>query len=693
MSDELEAGAPMNDDAEAVAAPSGEVAVAADGEAGGRRRIGVYICHCGGNISDYVDVQAVADAVKDDADVVVATTTMFACSDGTQKDMIHDIQQKKLDGLVVASCSPKLHQTTFRNVSKRADLNPYAYTQVNVREQASWAHTDDFAGATEKVIGLVKAGIGKTALSEPLEPLVVKTQAKVMVVGGGIAGLRAAIGLADVGLGVFVVEREPELGGWVGRFGPMFPYDHDGRAQIAELKAEVARRPGITVWTSSQLTGKSGSFGNYVAEVTVTKADGSTEVIPTEVGAIVVATGFDSYEPEVGELGYGIDGVLTLPEYKELIDGTPSGPLMYHGKRVRTVAYVYCVGNRQPAPGNEYCSKFCCTAALHSSLEVHKVDPSIKQYHLYRDIRAYGKNELTYTASRKAGSVFMKFADDNPPAVARTDAGLAGDDQGHPHRWGRGHHPGRPARSRHRHGGAAEPRADRPAQAAARQRRLLQRDPPQAAARGDHGRRGDDRRHLPGAEDRAGERGLRARRRRAERGLAQEGLRRARPTRRHRPRERLHGLRRVPRQLSVRRDHDVRLRRGPQGHHLRGRVQGLRWLCPVLPRGRDRPPRIHRCPDEGRDRRSGEGTSGMNTALRDTREIIREEPLMHAPILAALADGPLTIPEIAERIGKPSDEVVFWVMGMRRYGHLAEVPDTGDEGYFQYRAVNQEATS
>jgi heterodisulfide reductase subunit A len=412
MSEELEAGTPMND--EPVVQAEGD---AAPGE-GGRRRIGVYICHCGGNISDYVDVEAVADSLKDDGDVVVATTTMFACSDGTQQDMIEDIRSKNLDGLVVASCSPKLHQVTFRNVSKRADLNPYAYTQVNVREQGSWAHTDDYKGATEKVIGLVKAGVGKTRLSEPLEPLVVKTQAKALVVGGGIAGMRAAIGLADVGLGVFVVEREAELGGWVGTFGPMFPYERSGMDQIAQLKEEIAKRPAITVWTRAELTGKSGSFGNYVAEVTVNHADGSADVIPTEVGAVVVATGFDSYEPEAGEFGYGIEGVVTLPEYKELVDSA-DGPLTYQGRKVRSVAYIYCVGNRQPAPGNEYCSKFCCTATLHASIEAAKLDPSIRQYHLYRDMRSYGKHELLYTQARRKGSVFMKYDLDTPPAVAR----------------------------------------------------------------------------------------------------------------------------------------------------------------------------------------------------------------------------------------------------------------------------------
>ncbi|MEJ2217922.1 MAG: CoB--CoM heterodisulfide reductase iron-sulfur subunit A family protein [Gemmatimonadota bacterium] len=382
------------------------------------RRIGVYICHCGGNISDYVDVAKVRDAVADEPGVVHAETTMFACSDGAQHDMIRKIQDEHLDGLVVASCSPKLHLHTFRGVSKRAGLNPFEYTQVNIREQDSWAHGDDPVGATRKAIGLIRAGIAKTRASEPLEPIGVETTSRALVVGGGIAGLRAAIGLADIGLGVTLVEREAELGGWVGRFGPMFPHERSGRDLVANLVAEVRKHPGITVFTRAELVGKSGSFGNYSAELSVAPPDGGEpETVRVDVGAIVIATGFDTYQPEAGEYGYGIDGVLTLPEFKELVDATP-GPLQYNDRPVRTIAYIYCVGNRQPE-GNAYCSKYCCSAAVHESIQVSRHDVAAHQYHLYRDIRTYGRYELMYEESRKRGSVYMKFPDDTPPSVER----------------------------------------------------------------------------------------------------------------------------------------------------------------------------------------------------------------------------------------------------------------------------------
>ena len=389
------------------------------------RRIGVYVCHCGGNISDYVDVEKVIADIREAGDVVVAKTAMFACSDATQGEMVADIQAQGLDGLVVASCSPKLHTYTFRGVATRAGLNPYEYSQVNIREQCSWVHTDDHAAATAKATALVSAGISRTRLTTPLEPMVVETLPHTLVIGGGITGLRAAVGLADIGLRVTLVERELQLGGWVGTFGPMYPHGRDGRALVETLITEVRKRPRITVLTGAEVVAKAGSFGNYRVSIRI-GGEGSA-ALEVAVGSIVVATGFESYQPEIGELGFGIEGVVTLPEFKELVDATPSGPLAWHGRQVRSLAYVYCVGSRQPTDvpdANLYCSRFCCAATVQTSVQVAGLDPTIRQFHLYRDMRTYGKFEPLYTESRKAGSVFLKFAPEAPPEVRREDGGL-----------------------------------------------------------------------------------------------------------------------------------------------------------------------------------------------------------------------------------------------------------------------------
>ena len=389
----------------------------------GERRIGVYVCHCGGNISDYVDVDEVVAAVSDNPDVVVTRSTMFACSDAGQQQIVADIEEQGLDGLVVASCSPKLHVHTFRGAAKRAGLNPFEYTQVNVREQCSWAHTDDGPGATGKAICLLKAGIARTRLTTPLEPIEVKTTPRTLVIGGGIAGMRAAVGLADIGLEVFLVEREQKLGGWVGGFGDMYPNGKDGHVLVATLLAEIAKRPRVTVITGAEVVSRSGSFGNYTAGIRI---DGkSPETIEVQVGSIVVATGFDTYQPDEGEFGYGIDGVVTLPQFKELVDGS-SGSLRYRGRPVGNVVYIYCVGSRQPADepdSNQYCSRYCCAATAHASIKVADLDAKVHQYHLARDVRTYGKFETLYTDARKRGAVYVKYPDDAPPAVAKDPSG------------------------------------------------------------------------------------------------------------------------------------------------------------------------------------------------------------------------------------------------------------------------------
>ena len=257
------------------------------------RRIGVYVCHCGGNISDYVDVEQVVGAIEQEPGVVVARSTMFTCSDATQQEIEGDIRNQQLDGLVVASCSPKLHTETFREVARRAGLNPYEYTQVNIREQCSWTHTDDHDGATRKAISLVRAGIARTRLTEPLEPTTVQTTPRALVIGGGVAGMRAAIGLADLGLAVFLVERGAQLGGRVGELGKLYPHGTSGRALVARLRRQIRERPEIAVFTDAAVTAKAGTFGNYRAVI-----QAGDESIHVEVGQIVVATGFDSYEPK-----------------------------------------------------------------------------------------------------------------------------------------------------------------------------------------------------------------------------------------------------------------------------------------------------------------------------------------------------------------------------------------------------------
>jgi heterodisulfide reductase subunit A len=218
------------------------------------KKIGVYICHCGGNISDYVDVEKVRQAIGEDECVFLAKTTMFACSDTGQKDMVDDIQANHLDGIVVASCTPKLHLTTFRNVVARADLNKYTYVHANIREQGSWAHSDNKPGATEKVILLVKAAIAKARYSEALEAEKIKTEKAVAVIGGGVAGMKAALSLSDKKTEVILVEKSNVLGGHVRELGPLFMTGESGESLVKRLIDDVLSRKNITLYTDSEVT-------------------------------------------------------------------------------------------------------------------------------------------------------------------------------------------------------------------------------------------------------------------------------------------------------------------------------------------------------------------------------------------------------------------------------------------------------
>lgn len=383
------------------------------------RRIGVFICHCGGNISDHVDVEQVRHSVEKAPDVVLAKTHMFTCSDAAQSEMMKDVLEAKLDGLVIASCSPKLHLFTFRSMCERAGLNPYQYVQVNMREQCSWAHTNDRRGATRKAVSLVEAGIAKSRLTAPLSALRVETIPRALIVGAGVAGLRAALALARLGIHVYVIEREKSAGGWVAGLGKLFPQGNTGRAVIDKLLEQVRREENITLFTETELVEKSGSIGNFKVKLETRHS----ETLTLEVGAIVVTTGFDSYAPAQGEYGYGSPGVITLPEYEKCLqDG--NGEIRHNGRVVKSVAYIYCVGSRQtacePCPHpNTQCSRYCCTSAVHAALRAHERDRNLRQYHLYRDMRTYGKYEMLYDEALRQGSVFLRFDAERPPTVAQ----------------------------------------------------------------------------------------------------------------------------------------------------------------------------------------------------------------------------------------------------------------------------------
>jgi len=234
-----------------------------------KKKIAVYICHCGGNISDYVDVEKVKQQIEKEEDVFLVKTTMFACADSNQKEMVSDIGNNGIDAVVVASCSPKLHQITFQAVTERAGLNKYNYIHANIREQVSWPHSDDKSGATLKAVGIVRAAIAKVRFSEAIEPFEIKTHQSVLVIGAGVAGMKAATALAKMGVTVHLIEKEFFIGGRVAQWDVLCGTGEPGKELVIRFYNDVINNQNITLYTGTELIECTGSKGNFSVKLKI----------------------------------------------------------------------------------------------------------------------------------------------------------------------------------------------------------------------------------------------------------------------------------------------------------------------------------------------------------------------------------------------------------------------------------------
>ena len=416
------------------------------------KKVGVYICHCGGNISDHVDVQQLARNVETIDGVAVTHTNMFMCSDPGQELIQEDIQNGKIDRVVVASCAPSLHELTFRGAIQRARMNPYLYEHANIREQVSWVHHG--ASATAKATQLVAAAIAKAKNLEALEPVRVDAHHHATVIGAGVAGMRAALDIARRGIRVTLVEKSGVLGGRTAQLSRLAPTEATAEAVIAPLAEAVCSEPHIEILTRAEVAGYEGYVGNFKltlrqAEASETTGGSAGSYTPfagyrppqlakridgrvIDTGVIVMATGFRPYTPQENEYGYLTHAeVVTLPEFIRLNDEAPRGSsvLTIQGRAIRRVAFIHCVGSRQipgihePAPGrelNEYCSRTCCSAILRAAVDVRKHHPETHVFDFYRDIRTYGRGQEAYYDQASGHNVmFFRFEPEAPPVIER----------------------------------------------------------------------------------------------------------------------------------------------------------------------------------------------------------------------------------------------------------------------------------
>ncbi len=415
------------------------------------KKVGVYICHCGGNISDHVDVARLAANLEGREGVAVTRTHTFMCSDPGQEIIQADIQSGKINRVVVASCAPSLHELTFRGAIQRAGMNPYLYEHANIREQVSWVHHGD--KATQKATALVSAAIAKARRLEALAPMRVAACKHTTVIGGGVAGMRAALDLSRSGIEVALVEKTPFLGGYTAKLSRLYPTGESAENVARALAEAVQSDRHIEVLTRTEIAGVEGYVGNF--RLTLKRETGPTDAAASQAGryeplagyrtagsvgrvgtfslqtgVIVMATGFKPYMPYSGEYGYHqLPEVITLPEFIAARAKQPAegALLIVKGRKVKRIAFIHCVGSRQ-IPGvhepaldgslNEYCSRTCCSAVLRAAVEIRESHPQTVVMNFYRDIRTYGRGqEIYYEKASENNVLFFRYEADAAPVV------------------------------------------------------------------------------------------------------------------------------------------------------------------------------------------------------------------------------------------------------------------------------------
>ncbi|MBL7110665.1 MAG: CoB--CoM heterodisulfide reductase iron-sulfur subunit A family protein [Bacteroidales bacterium] len=371
-------------------------------------RIGVYICWCGTNIAKMVDVEAIAKDVEKLPNVAISRNYKYMCSDPGQDMIIKDIKECNLNRVIVAACSPRIHEFTFRKVLVKADINPYYFEMANIREHVSWVHNDR-EEATKKAKALVYAAVHRVAFHEALNKRSVSVEPATLIIGGGISGMNAAVEIADAGRDVYLVEKTGKLGGMVSHIDLSYPFMTQVDDMLNPLIARVQDHPHIELFLESEIKHIFGYIGNFEATV-YSKNNKETNLI---FGNVVIATGLKPFDPgSIEEYGYGkFPDVITSLEFEEILKG---GEITTkEGKEPKHVAIIHCVGSRNQKY-HEYCSHTCCMTALKYANQIKSELPDSNIYEIYSDMRVFGKGcEELYTKSSRKNIKFFMFDQEN----------------------------------------------------------------------------------------------------------------------------------------------------------------------------------------------------------------------------------------------------------------------------------------
>jgi heterodisulfide reductase subunit A-like polyferredoxin len=471
-------------------------------------RIGVFVCHCGINIGGIVDVPAVVAHAKTLPFVEYAEENLYTCSEDSQIHISNTIKEKDLNRVVIASCTPKTHEPIFKDTCEKAGLNPYLFEMANIRDQCSWVHMQEPKAATEKANDLVSMAAAKAVYLTPLYPKEIKIEKRALVIGGGIAGMRSAIDLSNLGFEVNIVEKAAYLGGRVAQLGEVFPESQSSNSILDRMYNTIEKRPNITVHLKSEVTKVEGYLGNFNVELThrargvdIEKCDGCgkcEEVCPVtshylfdrrlstrkaiymhhnswpkvynivvrdctkcgecvkvcssgaitkesidhlensntrlNVGTVILAIGADVYNPQ-GEYCYedspeNVEAITVISNIglERLLnpEGPTKGEVIINDKKPKSIAFILCVGSRDPlcerifdrkgTEGIGDCSRYCCKTTMKQAIQLRKM--GIDVMILYRDIRTYGKGgEDLYKKAGELGVQFIKYDFENKPRV------------------------------------------------------------------------------------------------------------------------------------------------------------------------------------------------------------------------------------------------------------------------------------
>ncbi len=370
----------------------------------GPARIGVFLCHCGINIAGVLDVEGLEESVANLPGVAYVENNMFLCADEGQRMMQEKITEHNLNRVVAAACTPRTHEPIFQDSCEQIGLNPYLFEMVNVRDQCSWVHTNHPETATDKAKDLIRMGIAKARHLQPLYRSKINITQSVLVIGGGVAGMRAALDLDAQGFKVYLIEKQGRLGGMLNNLTKVYPANLSA-VDLARTMVEKMKSSRVEVMTSTELNSISGFIGNF--DVSTTNGD-------FKVGAIILATGAETYKP-VDEFGYGnYDNVITNLELENILHEAKN-KIEIRGEVPETVVFVQCVGSRDPEK-NASCSRYCCPTTIKQAVRLR--ENGVNAVVLHRDMRTVGaKSEEHYRHARASGVKFIRYTPERVPKV------------------------------------------------------------------------------------------------------------------------------------------------------------------------------------------------------------------------------------------------------------------------------------